>query len=86
MRNRRLAQRRLRRGDSLEPAYVSKYREIDKFLLAFEEMWKEVYGEKIEVLYRHGWYCWGHFRYRRSMMEGLLQEMHRKSREVSDVD
>lgn len=73
---------RHRQRSERAPAFVLRARNIDKFLSAFESLWKEIHGENLTIRYSHGWYGWQKFRYRRSQMElfyrQMMQEQHRR--------
>lgn len=51
--------------------HANRYMKIDRFMLAYEQAFKDYFGISITVHYKDGWYYIGGRRYRHSGVENM---------------
>lgn len=70
--HRRLAHRLALAKQRQQKYQNNRYTQIDRFMCQYENAFKEFYGVRIEVYYRHGWYYVNGIKYRHGEMERNL--------------
>ncbi|MDE3021586.1 MAG: hypothetical protein KGI54_06970 [Pseudomonadota bacterium] len=72
---RRLSHKLSKRRQTYESQRLDNFIRIDRFMLSFENAWLALYGEKITIQYRKGWYWIMGRRMRHSAVERITEIM-----------